>query len=450
MPVSAPASYRSVAYKPRYPGELLVAFSRNLLEGTQRVEDAGRAADADLVRIGPGGARSIVWLRHPDLIRALLIDENEKVTKARGLRLARAIFGDGLLTLEIPEHTRRRKLVLPAFHHQRLRAYAEVMAERTRDELATWTAGVAFDICASMNRLTLIIASRTLFGSDVDRDRISRAVVGALAAFDRAQHPLGELFATLPLPNTLRTRRARAEIESEVYRIIAEHRRHPNTHNDLLDMLLAARDEDTDEGLTDDELRDEVVTLLLAGHETTAVALAWTWALLAQNPEAEARLHAEVDALDAPPTFEDVRQLPYTRAVFAEAMRLYPPAWAVGREAACDLELVGVPIAKGTTILFGPLWMHADPRFWDDPAAFDPDRFSPARKADRHKFAYLPFSAGRRGCIGEQFAWMEGVLVLATVAQRWQLRLDGLMPSPHGSVTYRPSGPIRMVPSARN
>ncbi|GAB5537795.1 MAG: cytochrome P450 [Rubricoccaceae bacterium] len=449
MPALAPTAYRSVDYRSRYPGAILVDFTRNLLEGTQSIEDAGRKADADLVRVPLIGSRTLVWLRHPDLIRALLIDENDNVTKARGLRLAKAIFGEGLLTLELPEHTRRRKLVLPAFHHQRLRAYAEVMTERTADELATWTGGTPVDAAASMSRLTLAIASRTLFGTEVDRDRIAGAVAGALAAFDRSQHPFGELFAKLPTPNTRRARQARADIDVEVYRIIAEHRAAPDAHGDLLDLLLSARDEDTGEGLSDVELRDEVVTLLLAGHETTAVALAWTWGLLAQNPEAETQLHAEVDALDGPPTFSDVQRLPYTRSVFAEAMRLYPPAWAVGREAARDIELAGVPIAKGSTLLFGPLWLHSDPRFWSAPAAFDPDRFSPARKATRHKFAYLPFSAGRRGCIGEQFAWMEGVLVLATIAQQWRLRLASTMPTPHGSVTYRPSGPVQMVPERR-
>jgi len=449
MEAPAQTAYRSVDYRSRYPGAILLDFTRNLLEGTRKIEDAGRKADADLVRVSLLGAKTLVWLRHPDLIRALLIDENDGVTKARGLRLAKAIFGEGLLTLEIPEHTRRRKLVLPAFHHQRLRAYAEVMTERTVGELATWTTDTPLDVAASMSRLTLAIASRTLFGTEVDRDRIARAVAGALAAFDRSQHPFGELFAKLPTPNTRRARQARADIDVEVYRIIAEHRAAPDTHQDLLDLLLSARDEDSGEGLSDAELRDEVVTLLLAGHETTAVALAWTWALLAENPEAEARLHAEVDALDGPPTFNDMARLPYTRGVFAEAMRLYPPAWAIGREAARDIELAGVPVAKGSTILFGPLWLHSDPRFWSDPTAFDPDRFTPARKAERHKFAYLPFSAGRRGCIGEQFAWMEGVLVLATVAQRWKLRLARPIPAPHGSVTYRPSGPVEMVPESR-
>ena len=440
------STYSEHTYRQRYPGALLVAFARDLLDGTRRLEGAGREADADVVRVELGAGRTIVWLRHPDLVRALLIDENDHVTKARGLRLAQSLLGHGLLTSEIPEHTRRRKLVLPAFHHQRLRAYAEQMVALTEDELATWRDGEPLDVASSMNRLTLAIASRTLFGSDVDRDRISSAVSEGLAAFDRAQHPLGEVFARLPLPNTLRTRRARAQIDAEVYRLIAEHRAAPG-RGDLLDLLVEARDEETGDGLGDEEIRDEVVTLLLAGHETTAVGLAWTWMLLAQNPDARSRMQAEARQLDGPPSFDDLRRLPTTRNVFAEAMRLYPPAWAIGREAARDIELAGVPIREGAAILFGPLWLHSDPRFWDAPDVFDPDRFAPQRKADRHKFAYLPFSAGRRGCIGEQFAWMEGTLVLATIAQRVRLDLAGPPPAPHGSVTYRPSGPLMMTPT---
>lgn len=439
--------YRVVQYRSRYPGELLVAVARDLLDATGRLEAAGRAADADLVRAGPDG-RGLVWIRHPDLARAVLVDENDGVTKARGLRLAQLVLGHGLLTLEAPQHAPRRKLVLPAFHHQRLRGYGAAMVAQARAEAATWTPGEPFDLVASMSRLALAIASQTLFGADVDRPRITAAVTEATRAFDRAQHPLGEWFARLPLPNTRRSRRARAAIDAEVYRVLAVRRGAPEG-DDLLAMLLAARDEETGAGLSDAEVRDEAVTLLLAGHETTAVALSWTWPLIASHSAVEARLWAEVDALDGPPTADDLGRLPYTRAVFAEAMRLYPPAWAIGRQAARDLDLGGVSVARGTTLLLPPLALHRDPRFWTDPERFDPDRFTPERKAARHKFAYLPFSAGRRGCIGEQFAWTEGVLVLATLAQRWRLRLAGPLPPPLGSVTYRPSGPIPVVAERR-
>ncbi len=442
--------YRAISYPSRYPGEFVVSLSRSLFGVSQRLDDAGREAGADVVRYGKGGPRSVYWLRHPDLIRALLIDENDGTVKSRGARATSILIGDGMLISRAPEHTRRRRLVLPAFHHARLRGYASVMVEQAREEAERWPQGEAFDLVEAMNRLALRIASRTLFGADVSHDRIAGALDDASRAFERMMNPLAPLLLKLPLPTTRRLHAARAAIDGEVYRLIADRRAHPDNQDDLLAMLLEARDADTGEGLTDDEIRDEVVTLLLAGHETTANALSWTWTLLAQNPESEARLHAEVDALQAAPTFDDLPRLPFTRSVFAESLRLRPPAWSFGREAVRDLDLCGVPIAKGTTVALGPLFLHRDPRFWQDAEAFDPDRFSDDRKSNRHKFAYLPFSSGRRGCIGEQFAWTEGVLVLAAIAQTHRLRMTGPIPPPQGSITYRPSGPIRAVAERRS
>ena len=427
--------------------ELLTAFMRSLKGGVDRMDAVG----GDLVVAQARPLPSIVHVRHPDLLRELLVDRNADVTKARGLRLAQTILGDGLLTSEVPRHTRQRKLVLPAFHHGRLRGYGQTMVDLTRDEIRGWTASAPFDAAEAMNRLALAIAGQTLFGADVldDADRVSGAVRGAMAAFDGAQYPFSDRLTWLPTKANRTSQRSRATLDDLVYGMIAERRAGGAGHADLLGMLLDARDADTDEAMSDEEVRDEVMTLLLAGHETTAVALAWTWMLLAQNPDAEARLHAEVDALTAPPTFDDLDRLPYTRQVFAESMRLYPPAWSVGREAARDTSLGGHPISRGTTILFAPLHLHRDPRFWDEPEAFRPERFEPEARAGRHKFAYLPFSAGRRGCIGEQFAWVEGTLVLATIAQRWRLSLAAAPPAPHGSVTLRPSGPVRMVAEQR-
>ena len=428
--------------------ELLTAFMRELKGGVDRMDAVG----GDLVVAEVRPLPPLALVRHPDLLRELLVDRNADVTKARGLRLAQTILGDGLLTSEVPRHTRQRKLVLPAFHHGRLRDYGRTMVDLSRDEAIRWTEGEPFDAAEAMNRLALAIAGRTLFGADVldDADRVSGAVRGAMAAFDGAQYPLSDRLTWLPTRANRTSKRARAVLDDLVYGLIHERHRAPEAdHTDLLGMLLDARDEDTGEAMTDEEVRDEVMTLLLAGHETTAVALAWTWVLLAQNPDAEARLHEEVDALPAPPTFDDLGRLPYARQVFAESMRLYPPAWSVGRQAACDTELGGRPIPKGTTILFAPLHLHRDPRFWDEPEAFRPERFAPEERAGRHKFAYLPFSAGRRGCIGEQFAWVEGTLVLATIAQRWRLSLAAAPPAPHGSVTLRPSGPVRMVATGR-
>ena len=435
-------------YRPRRPGALLLTLARDLLAGMRLLDAEGGDAVWAEPPVGPG----VVLLRHPDLIRAVLVERNADVTKARGLRLAQQILGHGLLTAEVPTHTRQRRLVLPAFHHRKLRGYAETMVEQSTAEADRWTPGVPFDLAAATNRLALAIAGRTLFGADVleHADSVAWALRETLASFDRSQFPGADKIAWLPRPAAIRTARARKTIDGLIYGLIADRRETGSeVSDDLLSMLLDARDTDTGEAMTDLEVRDEAVTLLLAGHETTAVALAWTFALLAENPGAEARLHEEVDALSGVPTFDDLARLPVTRQVFAESMRLRPPAWAVGREAARDTDLGGMPVRKGTTILFAQLFVHRDPRFWDRPRLFDPDRFSPGATAARHKFAYVPFSAGRRGCIGEQFAWTEGVLVLATLAQRWRLRLAASVPDPHGSVTLRPKGPVLMTAEAR-
>ncbi|MEM1056351.1 MAG: cytochrome P450 [Bacteroidota bacterium] len=438
----------------RYPSrlplnlDLITAFMHDLLAGSRLIDEVG--GDAVVSGSGKGG---LLLLRHADLIRALLIENNTDVTKARGMRILSFVVGDGLLSSEVPKHTRQRKLVLPAFHHRRLRTYGGVMVERARQMADGWREGEPVDLAEAMNRLALTIAGETLFGAGLagDADRIGRALDESMRAFDAAQFPFADKLFSLPLPNVLRGRRARATIDGVVYRFIRERRATPEPErHDLLQMLLDAQDEETGGTMTDEEVRDEAVTLLMAGHETTANALAWTWALLSDHPEARARLGAEADALGRDPTFDDLRGgLPYTRQVFAEAMRLRPPAWIFSREAARDFDLDGVPVRKGTMILVAPYFLHRDERYWDDPDSFDPNRFAPDSTFERHKFSYLPFSAGRRGCIGEQFAWAEGTLILATLARRWDFLAAAPLPTEHGSVTLRPSGPIRMTPVAR-
>ncbi len=434
-------------YRPSYPGDLAVALMQSQMSAIERLEAVG----GDLVRAGLGRWPGLYLIRHPDLIREVLIDQNDAVTKARGLRLAQRVLGRGLLTEEVPRHTRQRKLVLPAFHHGRLQTYARQMVTASEAEADRWHAGDPLDVAEGMTRLTLTIAGETLFGADVlaSAERVSAAVREALRAFDAAFFPFSEHLMWLPLPANRRSKRARAVLDEVVYGMIGERRADGADGDDLLSMLLAAQDEDTGVGMTDEEVRDEVMTLLLAGHETTAAALTWTWALLAEHPEIEARLHAEVDALPATPSYVDLARLPYTRQVLAESMRLRPPAWVVGRQAARSFSLGDVNIEAGATLLFSSFFLHRDARFWPDPLRVDPERFTAEARAERHKFAYLPFSAGRRGCIGEQFAWMEGVLVLATLARRWRLRLAAPTPPPHGTVTLRPSGPVRMVATRR-
>jgi cytochrome P450 len=453
------AFFSRTTYPSRFPGAPLLEIQRDPLGTFERMRATGGAlVEADT------GLRPFYLVTDPELVKELLTTPTDAFAKSPILRRTKVVLGEGLLTSEDPTHRRHRKLVLPAFHHTRLQGYAETAVRLTQKATGRWSDGEVFALDRAFMRLTLDIAARTLFGAHVDLAvvRISRALDTTMRIFrDRMMNPLADVLLQLPLPATLRLRRARADLNRVVYDIIRSRRgeeqagrqqagRRP--HTDLLSLLLDAQDEDTGEGLTDDEVRDEVMTILLAGHETTANALTWTAVLLAQHPAAAARLYAEVDAVlgDRPATFDDLRALPFTRQVFSEALRLYPPAWAISRQAVRDTVLGGHRIPEGSVLTVSPYALHHDARLWSDPDAFDPDRFAPDADIKRHKFAFVPFSAGRRGCIGEQFAWMEGVLVTATLAQRWRLARADDDPIPlHPTVTLRPGRPIPVVAHRR-
>lgn len=438
-------TYRYADIPQRFPGEMILATQRDRL-GTF-TKWAATGADIIHVKMGP---RDLYLLTHPDLARDLLVTQNDAFIKGPALRRAGFLLGEGLLNSEGTRHRRRRKLVLPTFHYSRLRDYADTMVALTEQLADSWQEGQTIDLNRQMTQLTLEIAGQTLFGAHVESeaDEISHAMGAAIHSFQRLMtHPLTPIIIRLPLPVTLRLRRSRAHLNEIVYRIIRERRDSGEDRHDLLSMLLAAQDEASGAGLTDDEVRDEVMTLFLAGHETTANALTWTWYLLAQHPDVEQKLYAELDAVLGPrrATFDDLKQLVYTRQVFSEAMRLYPPAWALGRETTREVEMGGHTLPQGAVVLLCQYLLHRDPRFWSDPETFQPERFAPAQSTERHKFAYLPFSTGVRGCIGEQFAWTEGVLVLATLARRWRMRrasneFIGLAPS----ITLRPDRSIPM------
>ena len=434
----------------RFPGEALVAMQRDPLGTFERMAATGGAlVEAQM------GPHPFFLLTDPELVKELLTTPTDAFTKSPVLRRTRIFLGDGLLTSENPIHRRHRRLILPAFHYTRLQEYAATMVEhasRLGDRLRE---GEVFALDRTMMEVTLEIAGETLFGAHVEgvATAVGRAMETTMDMFRRRMmNPLSDWLLRLPLPGSLRLRRAHAELDRVVYGIIRARRSDPVERTDLLALLLAAQDEETGDALSDSEVRDEVMTLFLAGHETTANALTWTWLLLAEHPEVEARLHAEVDAVlgDRQATFEDVKRLPYTRQVFSEAMRLYPPAWAVSRQAVRDTVLGGHRIAAGSVIAFSPYVLHRDARLWTDPKQFNPDRFASDAEIKRHKFAFIPFSAGPRGCIGEQFAWTEGILVTATLAQRWQLRRTDDAPIPlYPSVTLRPGRPIPVVARRR-
>ncbi len=406
----------------------------------------------DVVYI-PLGRQHIYYAGHPDAVRDILVTHQNKFKKSRMLERARVLLGDGLLTSEGEHHRRQRRLVQPAFHRDRLAGYGAVMVERAAILRDQWKPGQSFDVMQEMLRLTLAIVSRTLFSADVDSeaDQIGAALTQVFDLFEVILMPFSELLEKLPLPAVRRFKRARKRLDETIYRLIAEHRASGRDAGDLLSMLLLARDEEGTGGMTDQQVRDEALTLFLAGHETTADALTWAWYLLSQNPSVEAALHAELDRVLSGrlPSFDDLPQLRYTEKVFAEVLRLYPPAWGVGRRALEDYPLGDFVIPARSVVLTSPYAVHRDPRWFPDPLAFRPERWL-ADDSARPKFAYFPFGGGARVCIGERFAWMEGTLLLAAIGQRWRFRLEpGQRVETHARITLRPKHAMRMIAEAR-
>ncbi len=403
--------------------------------------------DVARFRMGPV---ELHLVNRPEWIRDVLVTHAASFHKGRGLERAKRLLGEGLLTSEDPIHLRQRRMMQPAFHARRIAGYADAMVALADRAASRWAAGETRDVAAEMTRLTLAIVGRTLFDADVESeaDEIGAALTTALGLFGRTfTLPYFELLDRLPLPMNRRFDRAKARIDATIGRLIAERRRAPGGA-DLLSLLVSASDTEGDGGgMTDAQVRDEAITIFLAGHETTANALAWTWYLLARNPEAESRLHAEVDALGGrAPSAADLPRLPWTEMVLAEAMRLFPPAWIIGRRAVDPYAIGGFDVPKGSIVVVSQWVTHRDARWFPDPKRFDPERFGPAAKEARPKFAYFPFGGGPRVCIGEGFAWMEGVLVLAAIARRWRLRLapgQEIVPAP--SITLRPRDGIRMI-----
>jgi cytochrome P450 len=416
------------------------SFRRDPLAFLTRL--AREYGDVALFKAGP---QRVYLLNHPDYVRDVLVTHHTRFHKGRALQRAKRLLGEGLLTSEGEFWRRQRRLAQPAFHRQRINSYGRLMIEYAETFGARWHDGQTLDISEEMMRLTLAVVGKTLFDADVesDADEVGEALTEVMNLFGYLMLPFSELLEKLPLPPRRRFLRARARLDAVIYRIIEEHKRTGTDRGDLLSMLLLAVDEEGDRtGMTNEQLRDEAMTIFLAGHETTANALTWAWYLLAQNPEVEARLHEELDALlegGRAPTSADAAALRYTEMVVAETMRLYPPAWAIGRLGIEDHEVGGYLIPRGSLVLVSQYVMHRDPRFFPDPERFDPERWTPEAKAARPQFSYFPFGGGPRRCIGEGFAWMEATLILATLARRWRARtLPGQKVETQPRITLRP------------
>lgn len=417
---------------------------------------ARRYGDIALIKIG---SQSIYLLNHPEFIKDVLVTHQRNFIKGPALQRARVLLGDGLLTSEGEVHLRQRRLIQPVFHRQRIATYAQVMASYAEEcsqrwqEMAGPDGRLTLDVSAEMMRLTMRVITKTLFGVDpeasgaADYNQVGAAISSILEMFDLLMSPYFNLLQKLPLPSIRRFQQASADLDRTIQALITA-RRVFGDEEDLLALLLAAQDSEGDgQGMNDRQVRDEALTLFLAGHETTANALTWTFYLLAKHPRQEARLQAELAQVlnGRRPEIGDLEKLTYTRMVLSESMRLYPPAWVLGREAITDYQVGGYPVPAGSTLLMSQWVMHHDPRYYPEPLRFDPERWRPAALAHLPRYAYFPFGGGPRVCIGEQFAWMEGVLLLATLAQRWRMRLVPghpveLLPR----ITLRPKYGMRM------
>jgi cytochrome P450 len=429
----------------RYPGHHLLGMRRDPLTYFPRI--ARELGDVVRLQIGK---QPLYLLSHPDHIKDVLVTNHKLFHKGRGLEGAKRLLGEGLLTSEDEFHLRQRRLVQPAFHRERVAGYAQVMVRTARSARERWRAEAPLNMAAEMSRLTLTIVGKTLFGAEVEgeAEEIGAAIAASSVLFNHLWLPFADLLDKLPVGPGRTFRLAKERLDRTIYRMIAEHRASGRDHGDLLSMLIAAQD-DLDHGarMTDQQLRDEAITIFLAGHETTAIALTWTWFLLAQHPEVEARLHAELDQVlgERLPTFEDWPRLKYTEMVLAESMRRYPPVWILGRRAMADYEVGGFEIPARSIVLTSQYVVNHDPRWYPDPVRFDPERWTPEARAARPRFSYFPFGGGPRLCVGESFAWVEAGLVLATLAQRWRAELvEGQTIRPRPSITLKPRGPVMM------
>ena len=414
----------------------------------------------------------IIFVNEPEYIREILVTQAASFAKERTVKRMKILLGEGLITSEEPFHMRQRRIAAPAFHRQRIAAYAEQIVQSAVAAGERIEEGKTFDMAAGSMALSLEIVARTLFDAEVDDD--IRAInddtnaimdlYNFIVAFPRI-----ELFLHWPIPGIVKFRRSKARLDRVVDRLIAEHReslaKGIADRGDLLSMLLTSQVEVLDEAgnatgemesMSDAQVRDEVLTIFLAGYETVANGLAWTWYLLSQNPAAEAKLHAELDAVLGKgaarrlPTLADFPALKYTEQVFAESMRIYPPAWAMGRMNTRPVTLGPFRFPPGAHFFFSQYMMSRTEEYYPEPLRFDPERFTPEAKAARPKFTYFPFGGGSRQCIGESFAWMEGVFSIATLAQKWRFRyVDREAPVVQAKITLRPRDPLRMVGERR-
>jgi cytochrome P450 len=424
----------------------------------------GFAEYGDVISYRMGPIR-VTYFTHPDHVKHILVERPNIYGRSKLLRRAEPLLGMGLITNDGDSWKRQRRLAQPAFHRERLAVLVEQMVQVMQSHLRHWDSlpeGTVLDIMPEMTQLTLAITTRTLFSSDAFNRTVNPEAVALESAIHTAtQETNARLLSVNPLRMLLPSRanrefaRSMQQLDRAVLGIIEARRKQPQPPQDLLQMLLEARYEDTGGGMSDQQLRDELMTLIIAGHETTTYALGWTWFLLGSHPEVWAKLQAEVDEVlgGRAPTAQDLPKLRYTARVIEESMRLYPPVWSYPREALKDDVIGGYQVSKGDLITISPYLTHRHPAIWEQPEKFDPERFSPERSAGRPRLAYLPFGAGMRMCIGNNFAPMEMQVILAMIAQRYRVQYAAQKPPPLVvGVNLRPDTvPLRLhrlVPAA--
>lgn len=398
------------------------------------------------------GHRVVYLVSHPDDIKHVLQENHRNYQKSKGYERLESFLGQGLLTSDGEVWRKDRKLMQPAFHRERIGAFSTIMTDATEAMLKRWqtvTGGEVIDVHNEMMHLTLTIVSRTLFTTDIS-DEASDVGQALTIVLRYASDRISSIFAipeNFPTEANYRYQEALNTLNRVVYQLINERRQSGEDTGDLLSMLVFARDQETGDSMSEQQLRNEVMTIFLAGHETTANALSWTWYLLSKHPEVERRLYAEVQEVlgDRVPTLMDLKNLKYTSMVVNEAMRLYPPAWEIGRESLSADKLSNYDLPPQSTVLLSSYVTHRHPGLWENPEGFDPERFTPERSTDRLQYAYFPFGGGPRTCIGNNFALMEAQLIVAAIAQKYRLELvPGHVVAPEPVITLRPRHGILM------
>lgn len=430
--------------KPIIPLRNLFEFRKDSLSFLKKIADEY----GDIVHFKLGLYR-IVLLNHPDFIKQVLSTHNDNFVKGRPLEMAKELMGEGLLSSEGEYHKEQSRIIQPAFSRKMMDQYAPVMTFYANNLMKKWSDGMTIDVLSEMVEMSMEIAGKTMFSIDIKKEvpEIAQALEKITVLFKRISLPFSEYLIKLPLPSTYRFYKAKAQIDDVIYQIINARKKSRLDNGDLLSLLLS-----TKSALTDKQIRDEALTLFLTAFDTTSLALSWTWHLLSENPGADHKLHNELDNVlkGRLPTTDDIPKLVYTKKVFAESMRLYPPIYIIARQALKEFSISNYKIPEGSLVLMSPFLIHHDKRFHNDPERFNPDVWSKKNSYHQSRFDYFPFSRGARSCIGQHYAWLEGVLVLATIAQYWRLEIVPDNPVEIDQlINLRPKNGLKMKLSGR-